>query len=334
MHVDVGSTASLIKAAGDRPTAQRGLHGLVAWLGVASTLVMLVVLLQGTLVTNTGSQAGCGDTWPLCKGKIIPELSGVASAATLIEFTHRIMVPLATLLIVAFSGGLVLHWRTRIEVKVLVPSMLFFLLLQALLGGLAVMYPTSAGVLALHFGVSLLSFASVLLASVFVIELGGGERVRDIATPDGFRILVWGTLLFTYLQVYLGAYVRHVGASLACIDWPLCRGSILPPLDQYVVAQLGHRFGALLLTLLVCWLWLAARSIRRLRPDLFRVATLALFLVLLQIVSGGIVVLSLLATLSTLLHSLLITLFFGCVSILCYHSVPLSGSDFEPESSQ
>lgn len=317
-------------------TARAGVR-LVRWLAVATTLVMIVVLLQGTLVTNTGSQAGCGDTWPLCRGEIIPELSGVQGAATLIEFSHRVMVPLVTTMILALSAGMWWFWRRRLEVKILVPGMIVFLLLQAVLGGMAVMWPTSATILAMHFGVSLLAFTSVLLSAAFVLEESGADAVRDRPIAGGLRALIWGTFAWTYIQVYLGAYVRHTDASLVCPDWPLCRGVLVPRLDQppysghpllrqLMEAQVGHRLGAVVLTLLIAWLWWRTRSLRAARPDLFWAANLAIILVLAQVVSGGIVVLSTLAILSTLLHSFLITLLFGTITYLCYHSLRRPGA--------
>lgn len=305
-----------------RALAARAWVRLLRWLGVATTLVMVVVLLQGTLVTNTGSQAGCGDTWPLCRGTIIPELSGVQGAATLIEFSHRVVVPLVTTMILALAAGMWWRWRRRLEVRILVPGMIVFLLLQAVLGGMAVMWPTSATILALHFGISLLAFSSVLLSMVFVLEVDRVEAVRDRVIAHTLRTLIWATFAWTYVQVYLGAYVRHAGASLACPDWPLCRGSLLPHMDQYVGAQFAHRLGALLLTVLILSMWWQVRRIRATRPDLYRAATAAGILVLAQVVSGGIVVLSELAILSTLLHSFLITLLFGTLSYLCFHTLP------------
>ena len=42
------------------------------------------------------------------------------------------------------------------------------------MGAWAVLYPQSPGVLALHFGISLLAFASVALATSFIGEIEGG----------------------------------------------------------------------------------------------------------------------------------------------------------------
>jgi heme a synthase len=293
-------------------------------LAIVATLGMLVVLIQGTLVTNSGSAAGCGNTWPLCRGQIIPELSGVANAGTLIEFTHRAGVPIESTLILLLSAGILWFWRGRREALILAPIMIVFLFLQALLGGLAVMYPTSAEILAAHFGISLVAFASVLLTAAFVIEADGLERVRIAAAPRALNLLIWTTVIYSYVVIYLGAYVRHVNASLACLDWPLCNGALVPNFVTGVLAQYLHRVGAAVLTLLIIGLFLAARKTRASRPDIYIAAMASVILVICQAISGGIVVLSRLAILSTLAHSFFIALLFGTLAYMCMHTFPLA----------
>lgn len=62
------------------------------------------VILLGALVRATGSGAGCGESWPTCDGRLIPELSG----STAIEFTHRAASGVALLLV-----GLLVLWVWR-----------------------------------------------------------------------------------------------------------------------------------------------------------------------------------------------------------------------------
>ena len=55
------------------------------------------VILWGAYVRATGSGAGCGEHWPLCNGVVIPR---DPTAATLIEFSHRITSGLALISVV------------------------------------------------------------------------------------------------------------------------------------------------------------------------------------------------------------------------------------------
>ena len=56
------------------------------WLGVLATIIMTFVQLGGALVTKTGSEDGCGSSWPLCNGALLPENLPIQ---TIIELSHR-----------------------------------------------------------------------------------------------------------------------------------------------------------------------------------------------------------------------------------------------------
>jgi cytochrome c oxidase assembly protein subunit 15 len=284
---------------------------------------MCLVLQQGTLVTNSGSAAGCGNTWPLCHGKVLPEFSGVGGAATAIEFSHRAAVPAESTLVIALAAGIFWNWRRRREALVLAPAMIFFLFLQAVLGAMAVAWPTSADVLAAHFGISLMAFASIVLATAFVWEVDGAEAMRDLPLSRGLRWAIRGTLVYTYIVVYLGAYVRHVGASLSCLDWPLCNGRVIPRFVGGVAAQFTHRVGAGLLVLSIAGLFAALWAIRDQRPDLFRSSAACVVLVVLQALSGALVVETRIAVVSTLLHAFLVSILFVVEAYMWLHTIEL-----------
>jgi cytochrome c oxidase assembly protein subunit 15 len=68
---------------------------------------MVFVVLEGAVVRATGSGAGCGNHWPLCNGEVIPVHPRVA---TMIEFLHRQLTTVCTLLVV---GLIVSVFRAR-----------------------------------------------------------------------------------------------------------------------------------------------------------------------------------------------------------------------------
>ncbi len=70
------------------PTASRDIDPVVRRLGWASLFFTVAVILGGSIVRATDSGAGCGESWPRCDGHIIPVST---DAATIIEFTHRMM---------------------------------------------------------------------------------------------------------------------------------------------------------------------------------------------------------------------------------------------------
>jgi len=68
---------------------------------------MVIVILEGAVVRATGSGAGCGNHWPLCNGDVIPHHPRLA---TVIEFVHRQLTSVCTLLVVALIA---LTFRTK-----------------------------------------------------------------------------------------------------------------------------------------------------------------------------------------------------------------------------
>lgn len=72
-----------------------------AWFVLAFNVL---VILAGALVRATGSGAGCGASWPSCKGELLPKLEG----ATAIEFAHRAVSGIALILVFVLA---VLVWR-------------------------------------------------------------------------------------------------------------------------------------------------------------------------------------------------------------------------------
>jgi len=89
---------------------------------------------------------------------------------------------------------------------------------------------------------------------------------REILMPiDRRRLLqvvaILGAL-FAYATIVVGGTVRGMGAGLACPDWPLCNGSVVPDLtDGNVLVEFIHRFVAaltglfMLSTLIAALVW-------------------------------------------------------------------------------
>ncbi|MBG0916622.1 heme A synthase [Exiguobacterium sp. SRB7LM] len=284
------------------------MHKKLAFFSGFVTLGMMLVLIMGGTVTKTDSGDGCGTDWPLCHGKLIPTNPSVE---TMIEYSHRVVSGIEGLLIIALAIWTFIAVKHRVDVKIFAFLAFIFMLIQSIIGAGAVIWQQSDAILALHFGISLVSFASLLILTILLFE---GEREHQVVSRR-LRSHLYGLSIYTMIVVYTGAYVRHLGATYACVGWPICEQNVWT-FESYV--QMGHRIMAGILVLYTLYvLYLARKEMNRL---IERGMLASLFFILLQVGTGAWIVLGGHATYVPLLHAFLITCYFGILSYLSYHA--------------
>ncbi len=292
---------------------------LMRILGVITTISSYIILLMGSLVTNTDSGQGCGNSWPFCHGQIIP---GTLTVAGIIEYSHRIMSSVDGVLVIVLTVGTWLLYRRDFRVKLFGAMSLFFVVLQGALGALTVVYEgtyVKMWLLSVHFGLSLIALASVVLLTARLFQLHEAAQHPDVQTDTAVVRLqypLWGLAAFTYVVVYTGALVEHAGAMLGCgYQIPGCGSTYFPNLTTLAGIQMLHRYFASSLWLLVLIALIVIVRNYRDRRDLVRGAWWAFILISLQAVSGMATILTTGQMIAALLHVTLISLFF---SVLCY----------------
>src|SRR6266542_3532091 len=80
------------------------------------------------------------------------------------------------------------------------------------------------------------------------------SRVPSMTSTGGFRVaaqLALTTTLLLFALIVIGSVVRTTGSGLACPDWPLCEGRIIPRLEPHVLIEWFHRLIALLVSVMV-----------------------------------------------------------------------------------
>ena len=175
--------------------------------------------------------------------------------------------------------------------------------------------------LSIHFGLSLIAFASVVLLTIRIFELGREQReqpARLLATSLWLQILLWTLAVYTYLVVYTGAYVEHTGAVVGCgIVLPGCGSTYLPSLVSLPGIQVLHRYAAALLWFGVLFLLIAVLRRYRTSRTLVVGAWWSMILVTLQALVGVFNVLTVGQMLPALIHSTLVSILFAVLCYLC-----------------
>jgi heme a synthase len=107
-----------------------------------------------------------------------------------------------------------------------------------------------------------------------VMHQAGTAPVEGSQPQDRIRRLVWRMAFGTLLLMAIGSATRVMNAGLACPDWPLCYGELIPAqqMNFQVFLEWFHRLDASLLGLAAIALFAQSWWHRRTLPSLSRCA--------------------------------------------------------------
>jgi protoheme IX farnesyltransferase len=253
------------------------LHRFAIGLAVATYLLIMI----GGLVHGTGSSLACPD-WPLCYGSLLPKMEGGVA----VEHSHRLAagtVAVATLLL-----AVMLQRSATPALRRLRPwgwTAVGLVIVQAVLGGITVLLRLPTPISTAHTATSVLFFVTVLYVAVRS-RPRPAAAAPPAALPGGPVRVALVAAVAIYFQMALGGLVRHSGAALACLDFPLCRGAVWPDAHPTVLVHVVHRLGAVVVAALVLASAVATLRGARARGDLRALAAGALGLVAMQIALG------------------------------------------------
>lgn len=177
---------------------------------------------------------------------------------------HSQLVMLLGFLSIATCG---IAWlkRKALRQSPLLPSLLTGLMVfLALFGIWAFSHLPRAIIVPVHLagGVAMLALLTWML-------LRQMPRIHRIESDCARRwsLLAWLGLLLLVIQIMLGGWVSSNFAAIACTEFPLCKGSLVPAMDfSYALDHAAlsnerltaihwmHRFGAILAMGYLCWL--------------------------------------------------------------------------------
>lgn len=228
------------------------------YLALTTAFLTIGLIVFGAVVRVTDSGLGCGNDWPLCDGRVIPPLDNVTAW---IEWAHRLF---AALIGIFGLGMLFVAWRGYRTQNQLVLSatgiaaLLF--VIQSGLGALVVVLDLPPTMVTLHLGTAMLLLGALLVAAVSAWYKPSAGYPRDQVT-----LLAYITAALSLVIILTGALVRGSGATLACTDWPLCNGELLPfDQGQLQTVHMLHRFSVaglgISLLMLVWYVWQTRRG--------------------------------------------------------------------------
>ena len=293
-------------------------------LASAAVVATFVLIILGGLVRATGAGLACPD-WPLCHGRLIPPLDPLV----LTEWSHRFVASIVGILTLAVA---VAAWRLRkvgqLGLVGLSNLALVLVIVQIGLGGLTVRHALSAWLVVAHLGTAMAFFATLIILTVTTMTGPAAPRRHD-----PFRTLAFLTVVATFGLVLIGGYVSASGAGLACPDWPLCYGQLLPSLTGGVGAHLLHRFAAAIAGALIVVTAAAAYRTQARRPQLQAASAIAVGLLILQIILGALNIEYRLADAVTTAHLATAAALFATLVVLALLASRLPESEaYQPEA--
>jgi heme a synthase len=244
------------------PDDAAGPKGLLHWYAVATAASVSLLICSGGLVTSHEAGMAVPD-WPNSFGYnmfLFPISHWVGGV--LFEHTHRLIASGVGLLTVILCVALFIIEKRR-WVKTLGLIAVAAVIIQGILGGLRV--TENNPVLGLFHGCLAQSFF-VLMATIALVTSNfwlGLERARtsvnqsrDRRTGErtdaadhqsrfsSYRRWVVIVTAMVFVQLVLGASMRHSHAGLSIPDFPLSYGHLFPPLDAGSIDKINEARGA------------------------------------------------------------------------------------------
>lgn len=215
----------------------------LVWITAFLTFDLIVF---GAFTRLTDSGLGCPD-WPGCYGAANPFIAHaeITAAEALmptgpvtvvkawIEMIHRYWATAVGALIVALLFLSWSEWRKtrREEFKPTMPLILFVAVcVQGAFGAWTVTLKLQPVIVTIHLllGMGLLAMIAWLGARQDSAHAG----ITPVALPmDSMRRWAIASLAILFVQIALGGWVSTNYATLACTDFPLCNGKVVPDMD-------------------------------------------------------------------------------------------------------
>lgn len=139
---------------------------LLKWVSLSTLAVLYSLMFIGGYISAAGLGLTCPE-WPLCPDGLVP------SEEYLIEYIHRAVAATTGALVVAMTVGAWLARGAGRRMKAASALASIFVVTQITLGALVIDLKLHAVLVAVHLGIGILLFATVLLTTLAAFRLDG-----------------------------------------------------------------------------------------------------------------------------------------------------------------
>jgi heme o synthase len=297
---------------------------------LATTLSLVTI---GVIVRATDSGLGCPD-WPLCHGQVLPPLD---DAKAWIEWIHR---TIAAIIGFEILGLAILAWVDHRDRRSLLwPSIgaVGLVGFQAWLGRETVRLGNSGESVTAHLATAMLLVALLVFVTV---RAGFPARLGSGGASQRFTLFAAFTTLATFALLLFGSHVTATDTALVFPDWPLMNGTLVPALNDLTSPHVLHRWVAAVVGVIVATLAVVAWRTQRDQPTLVRLAVGAAVLFAIQVIVGGLQVMTHLSAWTQTLHLALGAVIFAMLvglTVTSYYaarSVAVGAGDGHPDGTR
>ncbi len=292
------------------------------------TAILLVTV--GVVVRATDSGLGCPD-WPLCHGQLLPP---VDDPKAWIEWIHRTIAAVIGFEILGLAVLAVRDHRDRLSLVWPSFAAVGLVGFQAWLGRETVRLGNSGESVTAH-----LAAAMLLVALLVFLTVRAGYPARFAAWGDSqrFTLLAAFATLATFALLLFGSQVTATDSALIFPDWPLMSGTLAPALTEITSAHVLHRWVAAVVGGIVAVVAVVAWRTQRDHPRIVQLAVWAAGLFAVQVVVGGLQVLTRLSAWTQTMHLALGAIVFALLvglTVVSYYAARTvgAGTDREPGS--
>ncbi len=252
------------------------------------TVFTVLLIAAGGMVTSTDAGLSVPD-WPTTYGWnmfTFPLSKWVGNIRY--EHSHRLIASTVGFLTIILAA-----WTWRVEprrwVRMLGFACLGAVIVQGLLGGITVLLLLPPAVSIGHAGLAQIFFCLTL---TLALATSPGWRTAQPGLDDPLlRTVATFTTVAVYVQILLGATMRHTNSGMAIPDFPLAFGHLVPPAwNPHVAIHYAHRVGAVIVTLAILATSGHVLYHHRARQQLARPALLLVLFVATQLTLGAFVV--------------------------------------------